>query len=205
MKILIDPTIREHYKNQIEIGVDLRIINFLYFVYGKKSKIEIFDEKIMQKPNLIIMLGGNDILRYSKSTSDKLRNKRSNFVYNYAIKNKIPLIGICYGAQFIGFKNYFLFKKKKLIGSHKIKLSKKNKYLKKNTINVNSFKNIIITKTNTFFKNIYLAQDQSVECFVCKNNKILGLMWHPERYSKFKSIDKKIFIKFYDSYNVMCR
>ena len=28
-------------------------------------------------------------------------------------------------------------------------------------------------------------------------------MWHPERYSKFKTIDKKIFRKFYDSYNVM--
>ena len=204
MKILIDSTIRQQYKKQIEICVDLKIINFLNFVFGKKSKIEIFDEKINKKPNLIIMLGGNDILKFSEYKTDKLRDKRSNFIYNYAIKNRIPLIGICYGAQFIGFKNNFLFKKNKSIGSHKIKLCCENKNLNK-LISVNSFKNILITKTNNLFKNIYSAQDGTIECFVGKKHKILGLMWHPERFSKYKSIDKRIFKKFYDSHNVMCR
>tara|TARA_Y100000996_G_scaffold366730_1_gene312156 strand:- start:398 stop:991 length:594 start_codon:yes stop_codon:yes gene_type:complete len=193
MKILIDPTIREHYKNQIEISVDLKLINFLHFVYGEKIKIEIFNKKIINKPNLIVMLGGNNIPRCTKSISDKTRNKRSNHIYNYAIKNKVPLIGICYGAQFIGFKNKFLFKKKRVIGSHNIKLSKEIEYFKEKSLKVNSFKSIIITKTNNYFKNIYLAEDGSVECFSSKNPKILGLMWHPERYLKYKSIDKKIF------------
>lgn len=204
MKILISPSIKQPYSNQFEYCIDTKLIELIYFIFGKKSQVSFFHKKVKEKPNLIIISGGNNIPPYMKSKSDRLRNKQSNFIYNYAIKNKIPLIGICYGAQFIGFKNKFSFKKKKIIELHRIKLDDKINFLKKKFIKVNSFKNLLIASTNNYFKNIYLAQNKSIECFVSKKNKILGLMWHPERYSKFKYLDKKIIRKFYDSYNVMC-
>jgi len=205
MKILISSSIKEPHKNQFEYNCDIKLIELIYFIYGKKTQIYFFHKKILNKPDLIIMSGGNNIPKYAKSKSDSLRNEKSNYIYNYAKRKKIPLIGICYGAQFIGFKNKFTFKKKSIIKYHGIMLNKKHQLFKKKNIQVNSFKNIIISKTNYNFNNIYFAQDKSIECFVGKKYKFLGIMWHPERYSKFKTIDKKIFRKFYDSYNVMCR
>ena len=113
MKILISPSIKEPYLNQFEYCIDARLIELVHFIFGKKSDISFFHKKIKEKPNLIIISGGNNIQPYAKSKSDLLRNNKSNLIYNYAIRNKIPLIGICYGAQFIGFKNKFTFKKKK--------------------------------------------------------------------------------------------
>ena len=48
-------------------------------------------------------------------------------------------------------------------------LNKNYQLFKKKNIQVNSFKNIIISKTNFDFNNIYFAQDKSIECFVGKN------------------------------------
>ena len=46
-----------------------------------------------------------------------------------------------------------------------------------------------------------------MEAFHIKNKKILGLMWHPERYSKIKKIDQKIIKTFYanNSFSKMVR
>jgi len=108
MKILISPSINEPYPNQFEYTIDAKLIELIYFIFGKKSQINFFHRQIIKRPNLIIISGGNNIPPYINSKSDSLRNVKSNFVYNYAKKNKIPLIGICYGAQFIGFKNLAL-------------------------------------------------------------------------------------------------
>ena len=35
--------------------------------------------------------------------------------------------------------------------------------------------------------------DKSIEFFQHKKKQILGIMWHPERYKKFKELDKRIF------------
>ena len=203
MKVLVASTVREVYKNQFEYCIDKNLINFLYWVFGKKLIINIFNKKIANKPDLIIICGGNNIPRYSSSRSDYIRNKNSNYIYNYAIKMNIPLIGICYGSQFVGYKNNFIFKKKKLICKHIISLEKNIKLFKEKKLIVNSYKNLAIDKLSKSFKIIYKAKDGSVECFAGKKKKILGLMWHPERNKIFKNIDKKILRKFYDSNNAM--
>ena len=171
MRILITSPIRKYYANQIEYNIDLRLIKFLNFVFGKKIKIDSYFEKIINKPNLIIIAGGNDIPSQAISKSDYIRNKQSNYIYNYAIKKKIPLVGICYGAQFVGYKNKFSFKKYKLIKPHIIKLNNKIIYFKEKSLKVNSFKNLIIKKTNNSFKDLFFAKDKSVECFLSKIKK----------------------------------
>ncbi len=88
MKILISSSIKEPHKNQFEYNFDIKLIELFYFIFGKKIKIDFFHKKILHRPNLIIISGGNDIPKYTKSKSDNLRNKKSNYIYNYAKRKK---------------------------------------------------------------------------------------------------------------------
>ena len=205
MKILISPSIREFYKNQIEYNIDIKLIDFLNFTFGNKIEINFNPNFKKKNYNLIILCGGNDIPPYSKSKSDIIRNVLTNKIYNHAMKNKIPIFGICYGAQYIGFKNDFVFQKKKMVKNHTVYLKNNNNRFGKKKFLVNSFKNIIIKKTSKNFFDIYVAKDNSTECFINIKKKLMGVNWHPERYKRFKSIDKLILKNFYDSSNIVRR
>ncbi len=205
MKILLVPSVRETFKKQFELSVDINLIKFLNFTFGNKIIIEILKEKILKKPNLIILVGGNGLPNLEGGLHNSIRHKLNNIAYKYAVKRKIPVIGICLGAQFIGFKNNFMFKKKNFIGKHSVFLNENINFFKKKINKVNSFHNFMITKTNNQFEFIYKTNDNSIELFKSKTKKILGMMWHPERNKKFSSIDKKIFKGFYDNYNSFCR
>ena len=50
-----------------------------------------------------------------------------------------------------------------------------------------------------------IADDNTVEAFHAKNKKILGIMWHPERYDKFKYFDKKLIKNFYATNSLISR
>ena len=71
MKILISSSIKEPHKNQFEYNYDIKLIELIYFIYGKKTQIYFFHKKILHKPDLIIISGGNNIPKYAKSKSDK--------------------------------------------------------------------------------------------------------------------------------------
>ena len=204
MRILISPSIRQFYKDQIEYNIDIKLIDFLNFTFGKKIEINFNLNYKKTNYNLIILCGGNNIPSYSKSKSDIVRNSLTNKIYNHAMKNKIPIFGICYGAQYIGYKNNFFFQKKKKVKNHIVYSKNKNKLGKKKFL-VNSFKNIIIKKTSKNFSDIFFALDNSIECFINTKKKLMGVNWHPERYKRFKSIDKLILKRFYDSSNIMRR
>lgn len=187
MIIYIVPKVIEIYKGQYEFAIDEKIIKFFKFVFPK-SKIEILThhKKLNNKNTLLVLSGGNTILKFSKKKKDKIREKLDNFYFNQCIKKKIKILGICHGAHFIADHYNCKIKKKKHLKNHEVYLSK----LKKKII-VNSYHNYIIYDLP---KNITLlgnANDKTIEAFEIKSN-ILGIMWHPERYKKFKKIDKKL-------------
>lgn len=187
-KIGIIPSIKETYKNQFEFSYDIKINKLLKSIY-KKSKISNldFNSNHKEKMNLIVICGGNDLPFIKKNKANILRYKLNNLIFKKAIKNKIPILGICYGAQYIAYKFKSLIGKKKHVGEHKIYLEQE-----KSVIKVNSYHNTIINKLGKSLKIQGYAPDKSVEYFMHKNKKIIGIQWHPERYKKFKKIDLDI-------------
>ncbi len=193
MKILIIPSVRETYKNQFEYCTDLKLIKFLKQIFYKPL-ISIYNNEIEDKYDLLIFAGGNNSINLKKK--DRIREKINNKIYNYALTKKIAMIGICHGAQFISKK--FGFKIKEgvgKIGNHNVLFNiNKRKFYR----SVNSYHDDVIKIKNIKSVNIFaISGDNYVEGFHVKEKKILGIMWHPERYVKFKIFDKKIIKKFY--------
>jgi len=191
MKIGIITTFREPYKKQLEVSCDIRLIKFLYYIFGKKTEIIFLDENSnLNSINLIVVSGGNDI--YEKSSKNKLRYKVTKKVLNKSFKLKKNIFGICYGAQFIA----------KIYGSKIIKVNNKkrvhyvyfNKLKKK--VKVNSFHDYEIKTLNKNFENLAVNDEGYIEAFSSKEFNFLCVMWHPERNKKFKKIDKFLLKKY---------
>ncbi len=201
MKILIIPTVREIYKNQFEYSVDIKLINFFKKIF-KNSTIEIYNLTVKNNYDLVVFAGGNNSI--FKNNADRIRNKMNNFVYRYSLRKKIAILGICHGAHFLA-KKYGLKinTKSNHIGNHKV-FFKINKISFKR--NVNSYHNEVIEfKKNNKINIFGLAADKSIESFHVKNKKILGIVWHPERYNNIKPFDSKLIRKFYATNSIVGR
>jgi len=190
--ILIVPRIINKYSENY-LSVDNNLIIFLKKIY-KIDSIEIapFFKK---KPNLIILSGGNNLLKINVNKENIYRDYINKKILNYGIKNKIKIIGICLGAQFIADKfSSSIVKVSKHVGNHKIFYEKK--MLKNNfplSDKINSFHNYGIKKLGKNLVPLARAQDKTIELFIHKKLKLIGLMWHPERFKNFRKRDYKIF------------
>jgi|TARA_B100001093_G_C26772857_1_gene990985 putative glutamine amidotransferase len=194
MNIGIVPTVRETYKDQYEFSIDIKLVKFLKKI-NNKTKITFLSDnsKLNFKYDLIIFAGGNDLIKFDKSQNNLIRKKLDDIFYLKAKREKIPMLGICYGATYFvnKFKNKII--KKKKIGNHNV-IFKNNKFFKNKikSTKVNSFKNFCIKKLDKNFEIIAQSNDDLIEAFFNSKFKFLGLMWHPERYKKFKQIDIKL-------------
>jgi len=191
MIIGVVPSIQEKFKNQFEYSCEINLFFFLKKIF-KHSKIELltFDHKIDKKFKLIVISGanGNDLICFDKSKKNLIRYKLDQKFFKQALKLKIPLVGICHGAQFIAKKYKSKLKVKNHVGKHYIKILKNNsRFL------VNSFHNKVIFKLGEDLEIKAEAQDKTIELFLHKNKKICGLMWHQERNKKITNFDRKLF------------
>ena len=185
------PTIIKR-RGSLNFVIETKTLKFL------KSCFKDYDYKILNdnihnvKLDLIISLGGNSLITIKKNNANSMRNRLDNYYLKLAIKKKIPFLGICYGAQFIA--NFFKSKITKKINHsnkiHSISLISNKK------IFVNSYHDYSITTLGTPLSVIANSNDGSIEAFRHVDKRILGIMWHPERYNKIKKFDLD-FIKKY--------
>ena len=184
IKIGITSNIKEHYKGYIDF------LDHYWVEYFGKKKTDYnlipnntyLSEKILKKINLLILTGGNDIISNKKEVL--IRNKIEKNLIKKAIKKKIPILGICRGAQLLNISFGGKIKKvrNQMRTRHNIYITK-NDIIKKKILNVNSFHNFGIKKNNLSKKFVKIAFDKenNIEMFVSKKHKIIGVMWHPER------------------------
>jgi gamma-glutamyl-gamma-aminobutyrate hydrolase PuuD len=194
-EIGITSNIKEYYKGYIDF-IDHYWLDYFekkninYYLIPNKKKASI---KILNKINLLIIPGGNDVSNVLNTS--KIRNTVENNLINACSKKNIPILGICRGAQLLN-KN-FGGKIKKIKNHmrtrHDIYFTK-NDIVKKDFLNVNSFHNDGIKKNDLTKKFNMLAydKDKNVEMFISKNKKIIGTMWHPEREKNTVLLDKLI-------------
>ena len=140
----------------------------------------------------LIISGGSDI---NKNTQ---RYSTDKMLLNWARKKRKPVLGICYGMQFLSHIDGMKLKKvnghvKKI---HKIQSSSSFKF----PLKVNSYHNYGFKDSpKNYFVTAKNIKDGIVEAIKHKKFNWHGWMWHPERDQKYnkklQNIEKKIFYK----------
>ena len=152
------------------------------------KNLNIFIKQI--SPKGVILSGGGDPLKKD------LRYFTENKLIKISINKNIPIIGICRGAQAL---NIFFGGKLKRITNHVRKHHRIFGPLVKNyDIKVNSYHDYGFFK-KTLGKNLIslaYSSDKVIKSFSHNKFKILGIMWHPERYKKIKNFDKNLIKNF---------
>ena len=195
LKIGITSNIKEYYKGYIDF-IDHYWLNYFekkninYYLVPNKKKLS---KKKIEEINLLIIPGGNDVSN-SLNTS-KIRNSIEINLIKICFKKKIPILGICRGAQLLNksFGGKIKKVKKHMRTRHNISFINKE-IVKKELLNVNSFHNDGIKKNDLskVFKMLASDKDENVEMFISKDKKIIGTMWHPEREKNTQLLDNLI-------------
>jgi putative glutamine amidotransferase len=117
------------------------------------------------------------------------RDATDEVLIEHAIKNNIPLIGICRGMQSIlcHFGGTLKTVENHVAVRHKIRgeISRE----------VNSYHGFCAEEIPDRLEMLAIAPDDTIEAVRHKQYQILGIMWHPERENPFQREDKELIIK----------
>jgi len=136
----------------------------------------------------VILSGGNDIGEMTQ------RDLTENYLLDWAVKNSIPVLGICRGMQMmalyggaeltdvqghIATRHQLMFDSVKHTFPH----------------SVNSYHHKILTGCPDGFEVLATSEDGSIEAMAHKDLPWEGWMWHPERENIISAIDTNRFIR----------
>ncbi|MCI5967960.1 gamma-glutamyl-CDP-amidate hydrolase [Helicobacter sp.] len=123
----------------------------------------------------VILSGGNDLNTLNPNPLSQMRDLYEDAIIAECLQKRIPLLGICRGAQKIA--EYFGSRLEQCVGHTQkhIVSSKEGEFW------VNSYHNYCITHLGSDLERIDSAGDGSVESFLHKNAQVYGVMWHIER------------------------
>ena len=131
--------------------------------------------KYADKLCAVILSGGNDLSCYNDTMPSMMRDRYEIGIIEYCIQNRLPLLGICRGAQIIAhFFNSTIESCIGHVGQHAI-------YQGDETFIANSFHNYMITQIPSNLIVLATAKDTSIESFKHKTLQIYAIMWHIER------------------------
>ena len=199
-RILISPKIIKDKYGQLGQFLDLSWSKFF------KRKVEILSwtpNKIYQNNlnfNGLILSGGNDLYKVKKTRENLIRDEIESKLLEFALKRSIPILAVCRGFQFSNdfFGGSLTKIKNHSNKNHKIDIKKNFLFLDKGRIlKTNSFHNYKIKNLAKNFEIISMSKDNSIEIAYAKKEKILGLMFHPERKNLSQSIINKLIFKYF--------
>jgi len=195
--IIVSQSLIYDEKNKVfKDQLDTKVVNFImslnYTPVAISNGIK-NPKNFLKKINFraIILTGGADFGLYPK------RDKLESYLIKYAIHKKIPLLGICRGMQMINkhFRGNLNTIKGHVRKRHQVRdVNTKKKFV------VNSYHNFSVDekKLHKALTPVHrCTKDNSIESFVHSKHKLFGIMWHPEREKKFRSLEKNIIKKFF--------
>lgn len=180
---------------ELRDNLDIRLSNlisklgFLPILTPTNSKNILNYIKEIKPRGIILSGGGNPNIKDERFHSEKK-------ILDFVAKNKLPLLGICRGAQRI---NMHFKGKLKNVKNHVRKKHQLSGSSVKKTFLVNSFHDLGFNEKMLGNKLEALAKsnDGIVEYFKHKNKSIFGIMWHPERNKKINKFDKSLIKKIF--------
>ena len=117
----------------------------------------------------------------------------------WAIKKKIPVLGVCRGMQFINvfFGGNLTDKiENHVTNSHQIDIIDRrfHDFFKTNKIETNSYHNMGVMLDNMANDLIpWAVRDRVVEAFYHNKYPVTAIQWHPERNGTCQEVDRRLF------------
>lgn len=125
------------------------------------------------EPDGILLTGGNDLSAYGGSTPE--RDETERFLIQYAVDQKIPLLGVCRGMQMV--LDYFGTTLQRVEGHIRVE------HPLTNGDTVNSFHSWGAVECQEPMVPEARSEDGVLEAVRHRDYPwIRGIMWHPERY-----------------------
>lgn len=139
----------------------------------------------------VIISGGNDLPTLENTNINFMRDEFEDLVISQCLELRLPILGICKGAQ----------KLAQHLGANFIKVKEHTKphiiEINNQTTTVNSFHNYAIYSILEA-RILATSNDGNIEAFINEQKKMIGAMWHFERCQSSQVADKIIFNLFKD-------
>ena len=146
---------------------------------NREIAVKIFGEL---KPSGIVLTGGNSLVKYGGNAPE--RDDMERELIRLSIEKGIPVYGFCRGMQVI--LDYFGCGLDEVIGHVAVRHRLSGAWEGEE---VNSFHNQACLQVKEPLQKLAWTGDGIVEAVLCKEYRILGTMWHPEREHPFRQED----------------
>jgi len=152
----------------------------------------------------ILLTGGNSLYKYGGEANE--RDTVEDYLLSLAIRETIPVLGVCRGMQVI--QNYFGITLQTIKGHvnhrHRFRTVRPSfiSAFMEDVTDVNAFHTLGVYEDNMGnreLQTILTAEDGVVIAVAHQHLPIYGIMWHPEREDPPREADKKICRQVYDS------
>lgn len=144
------------------------------------------------KPHGCFITGGSGPVTYGGNSVK--RDETDRILLEYAIQNKIPLVGVCRGLQFIA--HFFGYHLEEIKGH----VATKHQIFGEDNRQVNSYHNWGIPQVDETAFSVFARSEEElngfVEGMIHVSEKIMGIMWHPERCEPFEPMDIQLIQNF---------
>lgn len=172
---------------EVRISLDTAWFDLLSLISNQITVIPItqsINYKILNGTDLIVFSGGNDLSSVNDSKLSRLRDKVEKDIFNFAILNSIPMVGICRGMQFINEQlgGTLVPLQQHINQSHPLDIEAQ--WLPQTSL-YNSFHGWGITMDSISHDLIPCAFSDNrtyIEAFRHISLPIRAVMWHPERF-----------------------
>ena len=184
-------------RSEIRDAIDQKLIDFITHSGYQSCLIpnQIYEENIESKVQVqqldhwlktigvkgIVLSGGNNIGQFPK------RDQTEYALINYALKSKIPVLGLCRGMQVLASWSG--------VGLTPVKghIGKRIDLHGEIAQNVNCFHEFVISECPHDFTILAKCNHGTIQAISHLNLPWEGWMWHPERETPFKLYDIKRF------------